>query len=67
MGRRRRVSTASGICPVADSRTAQWRPTELPGGGMECQWCGRERPLADCRYDDKGRWRWPGGASEEAA
>ena len=25
---------ASGICPVADSRTAQWRPAELPSGGQ---------------------------------
>ena len=29
-----RLSTASGICPVADSRTARWWPTELPGGGQ---------------------------------
>ena len=28
------VSTASGICPVADSRTAQPWPTELPSGGQ---------------------------------
>ena len=28
------MSTASGICPVADSRTARWWPTELPGGGQ---------------------------------
>ena len=28
------VSMASGICPVADSRTARWWPTELPGGGQ---------------------------------
>ena len=28
------VSMASGICPVADSRTAQPWPTELPGGGQ---------------------------------
>ena len=28
------VSMASGICPVADSRTAQWRPAELPTGGQ---------------------------------
>ena len=29
-----RVSMASGICPVADSRTARSWPTELPGGGQ---------------------------------
>ena len=28
------LSTASGICPVADSRTARSWPTELPGGGQ---------------------------------
>ena len=28
------VSTASGICPVADSRTARSWPTELPSGGQ---------------------------------
>ena len=28
-----RLSMASGICPVADSRTARSWPTELPGGG----------------------------------
>ena len=27
------LSTASGICPVADSRTARSWPTELPSGG----------------------------------
>ena len=29
-----RMSMASGICPVADSRTARSWPTELPGGGQ---------------------------------
>ena len=29
-----RLSMASGICPVADSRTARSWPTELPGGGQ---------------------------------
>ena len=28
------VSMASGICPVAASRTAHWRPPELPTGGQ---------------------------------
>ena len=28
------LSRASGICPVADSRTARSWPTELPGGGL---------------------------------
>ena len=28
------LSMASGICPVADSRTARSWPTELPGGGQ---------------------------------
>ena len=36
-------------------------------GGMECQWCGVDRPLSDCRYDDQGRWRWPCDTEEEAA
>ena len=25
---------ASGICPVADSRTARWWPAGMPGGGQ---------------------------------
>ena len=29
------LSMASGFCPVADSRTAQPWPTELPGGGQQ--------------------------------
>ena len=29
------LSTASGICPVADSRTARWWPTELPVRGQQ--------------------------------
>ena len=29
-----RGSMASGMCPVADSRTARWWPTELPAGGQ---------------------------------
>ena len=29
------LSMASGFCPVADSRTARWWPTELPGGGQQ--------------------------------
>ena len=28
------LSRASGICPVADSRSARSWPTELPGGGQ---------------------------------
>ena len=33
---------ASGICPVADSRIAQWRPAELPTGG-QVFWEGMNR------------------------
>ena len=43
-----------------------WRPSRRIGG-MECQWCGRERPLSDCRYDEAGRWRWTCDTKEEAA
>ena len=50
------VSMASGICPVADSRTARWWPTELPGGGR-----------VFCR-SSVGQWRHPlaGGGLGEA-
>jgi len=48
------VSMASGICPVADSRTARWRPAELPAGGQvfcpQVSWSVASSPF----------WRWLG-------
>ena len=48
------VSRASGICPVADSRTARSWPTELPGGGQVfCPWVSWSVASPPCR-----RWRF---------
>ena len=49
-------------CALGDHH---WWPR--PNGDMACQWCGHLRPLTDAAYADKGRWRWPDGASEAAA
>ena len=57
---------ASGICPVAASSSARWRPAVLPGGGQ--QFC----PLA-ARCSARrlvGQWRHPlsgGGLGESDA
>ena len=44
------LSRASGICPVADSRTARSWPTELPGGGQVfCPWVSWSVASPPCR------------------
>jgi len=49
-------------CAVGDHH---WVPSRRIGD-MECQWCGRPRPLTDAAYDEAGRWRWPKPESEAA-